>query len=201
VRKKTTRRTTEAPLRLEWVAAEELADNPRNWRRHPAGQVAALKELIGDPEIGWAGVLLFNERTGRLIDGHARKESVAPDTLVPVVIGSWSEAAERKILVTLDPLASMAQADADELRKLLDEVELDGEALAGVNETLRGLLVEEPGTGDGQIDSAAGQGQSAATEYRVVVDCANAAQQAELLKRFAAEGLTCRGLQSEAALR
>jgi hypothetical protein len=32
------------PLRLEWVEAESLDDNPRNWRRHPEKQMAALRD-------------------------------------------------------------------------------------------------------------------------------------------------------------
>jgi hypothetical protein len=54
------------PLRLEWRTPAELAENPRNWRSHPQGQAAALDGLLD--EVGWAGALLYNERTGRLID-------------------------------------------------------------------------------------------------------------------------------------
>jgi len=84
------------PLRLEYVEAGSLADNPRNWRRHPEAQTAALRAVLEDPEIGWAGALLYNERTGRLIDGHDRKRMVDPKTPIPVLIGSWSKRAERK---------------------------------------------------------------------------------------------------------
>lgn len=116
-------------LRLEWIEAGTLTENPDNWRRHGPEQLAALKELIEDPEVGWAGACLFNERTGRMIDGHGRKKVVDPKTPVPVLIGSWSEEAERKILLTLDPLASMATADAGQLRSLLGAVSLDSDAL------------------------------------------------------------------------
>src|ERR1041384_136856 len=59
-------------LRLEWRSPAELADNPRNWRRHPHTQLAALGDVLA--EVGWAGACLFNEATGRLIDGHARRK-------------------------------------------------------------------------------------------------------------------------------
>src|SRR5262245_34156906 len=91
-------------LRLEWVVAVSLTANPKNWRRHPETKLAAIKGLIADPEVGWAGALLFNERTGRLIDGHARQKVVDPKAVVPVLIGSWSEEAEKRILLTLDPI-------------------------------------------------------------------------------------------------
>jgi hypothetical protein len=111
-------------LRLEWIEAGSLAENPENWRRHGNDQLAGLKQLIDDPEVGWAGAFLYNERTGRLIDGHGRKKVVDPKTPVPVLVGNWSEDAERKILLTLDPLASMATADSAQLDALLHEVSL-----------------------------------------------------------------------------
>ena len=59
-------------LRLEYRSPAELAENPLNWRRHPDTQLSALSDVI--TEVGWAGACLFNERTGRLIDGHARRK-------------------------------------------------------------------------------------------------------------------------------
>ena len=59
-------------LRLEWMYAEELDDNPRNWRLHPYAQEMSLRDA--KQEVGWAGALLYNERTKRLIDGHLRKK-------------------------------------------------------------------------------------------------------------------------------
>jgi hypothetical protein len=116
-----------APVRMEWVEAGSLTDNPHNWRRHPKGQTNALKDVLGD--VGWAGVLLYNETTGRLIDGHARKDAVPPKTAVPVMIGHWTEEQELKILATLDPLGAMAETDADALESLLAEVDLEGEGM------------------------------------------------------------------------
>ena len=130
------------PLRLEWIEAGTLAENPANWRRHPEGQVSALKGIIGDPEVGWAGACLYNERTKRLIDGHARRNAVDPKTPIPVLVGSWSEAAEKKILLTLDPLAGMAVADAEALKALMDEVTLDGDALKSMVDDLATTLQE-----------------------------------------------------------
>jgi len=96
-------------LRLEWRNREELEDNPKNWRQHPNQQLLALRDIIA--EVGWAGALLYNERTGRLIDGHARKKIARKGEKLPVLVGSWTEEEERKILLTLDPIGSMAAAD------------------------------------------------------------------------------------------
>jgi hypothetical protein len=116
----------QAPLRLEWIEAGSLAENPLNWRRHSQEQLHSLRELLDDPDIGWAGACLYNERTGRLIDGHARRSIVDPKTPVPVLVGSWSEDAEARILATLDPVAAMANGDVEAYRKLTEMVRADG---------------------------------------------------------------------------
>lgn len=116
----------EASLRLEWRDADSLDENPANWRRHPEAQLTGIKDAIA--EVGWAGALLYNERTGRLIDGHGRKK-IAAGQKVPVLIGSWGEAAEKKILATLDPISAMATADSAKLDALLREVDTGSEAL------------------------------------------------------------------------
>src|SRR5271157_5895691 len=112
-------------LRLEWRSPAELAENPHNWRRHPPQQIAALRDVLA--EVGWAGACLLNERTGRLIDGHARRKLglAQPTEKIPVLIGNWTEEQEAKILATLDPLGAMAEADSARLEELLREVHTD----------------------------------------------------------------------------
>ncbi len=117
---------TKPPLRLEWIEAGTLTENPGNWRRHSQEQLQSLRELLDDPAIGWAGACLYNERTGRLIDGHARREVVDPKTPVPILVGSWSEEAEAKILATLDPVGAMATGDAAAYQALIAQVQADG---------------------------------------------------------------------------
>lgn len=109
-------------LRLEWRTPQELAENPRNWRMHPAGQTKALQGIM--QEVGWAGALLYNEASGRLIDGHARRKLALEQgsERVPVLVGSWTEAQERIILASLDPIAGMAEQDDAALQSLIDEV-------------------------------------------------------------------------------
>ena len=106
-------------MRLEWRDPSELEDNPANWRTHPATQAGAFDALL--KQVGWAGALLLNEATGRLIDGHLRKRSGSEK--VPVLIGSWTEEQERLILASLDPLGAMAEANSQKLSALLSELE------------------------------------------------------------------------------
>lgn len=126
-------------LRLAYIPAGELAENPANWRRHPQTQIDALAAAL--ERVGWAGALLFNERTGRLIDGHARRRVADPATEVPVLIGDWTEDEERTILATLDPLAGMATTDHDALEGLLEAAALDG-PLEAVGDVLQRLVDE-----------------------------------------------------------
>lgn len=130
--------TAEPVLRLEYLDPAELTANPLNWRTHPESQKRALKDAIA--EVGWAGALLYNERTKRLIDGHARKDEFAGEK-VPVLIGSWTEAQERQILATLDPLAAMAGTDAEKLGALLKEFHTDSQAI----QAMLGDLADEAG--------------------------------------------------------
>lgn len=108
-----------ANLRLEYRTASELTANPQNHRKHTRLQTESLAQLID--EVGWAGALLYNERTGRLIDGHLRQE-VAGDTLVPVLIGDWDEPEEQKILLYLDKIGSLAYSDRAKLSQLVSDI-------------------------------------------------------------------------------
>ncbi len=141
---------TKLPLRLEYREASELADNPANWRKHPAKQINALRDVLA--EVGWAGVVLYNERTNHLIDGHARKGISAGK--IPVLIGSWTEEQEKKILATLDPIGALATADTDKLESLLRQVNSDSEHVRAIllglasQNGIQGLL---PNTTEDQV--------------------------------------------------
>lgn len=123
---------TDRPLRLEYLPAEQLNDNPANWRLHPPEQMRAIDAVMD--EVGWAGALLYNEATGNLLDGHGRKQrALKKGGLVPVLIGSWTPAQEKKILATYDSVGDMAETDHDALTKLLGDVgELDDALKAAV---------------------------------------------------------------------
>jgi DNA modification methylase len=108
---------------LRRVRARDLLPNPKNWRLHPKSQANALRALL--KEIGYADALLVRElEDGRLmlINGHLRAE-VTPDTEVPVLVLDVSEEEADKLLLTFDPLAAMAEADAERIKTLLQTVQ------------------------------------------------------------------------------
>src|SRR5215471_6104964 len=119
---------------LRRVKARELLRNPKNWRTHPAAQAHALRALLS--EVGYADALIARElHDGRLqlIDGHLRAETT-PNTEVPVLVLDVTEEEADKLLLTLDPLAAMAEADTGRIKALLQTVRTDDEA---VQELLR----------------------------------------------------------------
>ncbi len=122
------------------MRAKELVANPKNWRRHPRAQAEALRGLL--QEIGYADALLVRElEDGRLmiINGHLRAE-VTPDTEVPVLVLDVTEEEGDKLLLTFDPLAAMAEADAERIETLLRTVRTDSPA---VEELIRRTVGDE----------------------------------------------------------
>lgn len=119
------------------VKASELRGDPRNFRRHPAGQKKALKAVLDD--VGFAGAILARrDEAGALVivDGHLRVETATADEELPVLVLDVDEKEAAKLLATFDPLGSMASADADafaslrasladiggEMKELLDQI-------------------------------------------------------------------------------
>jgi len=145
---------------LRRVPASELRANPKNWRRHPPSQEAALRGVLED--IGFADAVIARETDDglELIDGHLRQE-VMGDQVVPVLIVDVTEEEADKMLLTYDPLAMMAHADQDQLLHLLRDTQFESKA---VNDMLEAVAngerlpmpdltepVEDPGP---QIDRA-----------------------------------------------
>jgi DNA modification methylase len=134
---------------LRLVKASELLPNPGNWRRHSKEQQAALKGLLS--EIGYADALLAREMPDgklMLIDGHLRAETTRR-AMVPVLVLDVTEAEADKILLTLDPLAAMAEADGDRVQALLESVRTDSVAVRALLERVAGQeawqAVNQPG--------------------------------------------------------
>ena len=114
---------------------KELRANPKNWRRHPPSQEAALRGVLED--IGFADAVIARETDDglELIDGHLRQE-VMGDQVIPVLIVDVTEEEADKMLLTYDPLAMMAHADQDQLLHLLRDTQFESQA---VNDMLEAL--------------------------------------------------------------
>lgn len=145
---------------LRRVKASDLLANPRNWRKHPAGQASALSAVLH--EVGYADALLARETPQglELIDGHLRQK-LTPDQEVPVLVLDVTEDEANKILLTLDPLATLAESDKQNLDLLLRDVTTGDAALQEMLSDLakdNGLTygTQEPATApEPEIDRAA----------------------------------------------
>jgi DNA modification methylase len=121
---------------LRRVRAGDLKPHPKNWRFHPEAQRNALRGLLA--EIGYADTLLTRELPDgslQLIDGHLRAETT-PDSLVPVLVTDLSEEEAEKVLLTLDPLSALAEANKDILQNLLATLKFESN---DVNAMLEGM--------------------------------------------------------------
>ncbi len=120
---------------LRRVKASDLIPNPKNWRTHPGDQQDALRGVLA--EIGYADALIARETPDglTLLDGHLRADTT-PDQKVPVLIVDLTDAEADKLLVTLDPLGAMAEADKDKLGKLLHDLETDSDGLQAMLDAL-----------------------------------------------------------------
>ena len=104
------------------VPASELIPNPLNWRRHPGSQQNALRGVLDD--IGFADAVIARETAAGLevLDGHLRTDVMGDDP-VPVLVLDVTEEESKRLLATIDPLASMAEMDPTALMGLLDQIE------------------------------------------------------------------------------
>jgi hypothetical protein len=175
---------------LRRIRAAELRPNPRNWRSHPPKQQDALRAVLA--EVGYADALLARELpdgTLMLVDGHLRAETT-PEAVVPVLVLDVDEAEADKILLTHDPLASMATVSHEHLNELLDEVRTESAALRGLFENL--ALESPPPDVDRPVPPA--RDVRIPESYQVVVECRDEDDQRTVFDRMRADGYRCRVL-------
>jgi len=168
------------------VKAGDLLPHPKNWRTHPESQRQALRGVLS--EVGYVGTLLARETPDgmQLIDGHLRAETL-PDEEVDVCVVDLTDAETDLILALHDPLADMAEADADQLARLLDEIETSN---ADLSEMLSDLAQE-----NGLLPAAPKErAVSLEPEYSVLVKCGDEADQRVLLEELDNHGLETRAL-------
>lgn len=125
---------------LHQVRARDLVSNPKNWRIHGKAQTAAMQALLRD--IGYADALLARQLPdGRymLIDGHLRA-GLTPNQEVPILVLDVTEAEADKILLTLHPLAAMAETDSEKIKSLIETV---GKTSAAIEELIKETAGDE----------------------------------------------------------
>jgi hypothetical protein len=167
--------------------AGELVPHEWNFRTHPEFQRRALQTLYRD--IGFARSLLAYELPAgrlKLLDGHLRRD-LDPEMEVEIEVLDATEEEARTLLLSLDPLAALADTQ-EQLRDRLveltptDSAELQAAWVAAARE----VLEHKPPRPLGEVPE----------QFLVLITCRDERQQVELLQRFAAEGLQCKALLS-----
>lgn len=121
---------------LEHLPPASLNAHPSNFRIHPIGQKEALSGSLGS--IGWVQTVVMNRVTGRIIDGHLRVALALArgETTVPVTVVELTEAEEAQALLSLDPIAAMAETDREKMSTLMQMVDAQDEAVLQYLEAL-----------------------------------------------------------------
>ncbi len=148
-----------------------------------SGELAALEghrlahELLREPPDGRL----------KLIDGHLRRD-LTPDMEVEVEILDVTEEEARTLLLSIDPLAALAEQQ-EQLRTRLLELppppspELEAAWHASTEEYRRIVDAGKPWKEEALVE-----------QWYVLVTCKDERQQVELLARLQAEGLKCKAV-------
>jgi hypothetical protein len=168
------------------VRAGDLVPHEWNFRFHPNLQKAALQAIY--QEVGFARSLLAYELPDgrlKLIDGHLRRD-LDPDMEVDVEILDVTEEEACKLLLTIDPLAALAETQEQLHQRLLEQTPTDNNALAAAWEAAAAEVLEREPEPLGAIPE----------QFLILVTCRDEKQQVELLGRFGAEGLECKAMMT-----
>ena len=171
------------------VRAGDLVPHELNFRSHPGLQRAALEGLY--QEIGFARSLLAYELPDgrlKLIDGHLRRD-LKPDLEVEVEVLDVSEEEARALLLSIDPLAALAETQEQIHQRLL-------ELAPAVSEDLQAVWQAEAEAALKQAENSAAAFAPVPPQYLIVITCRDENHQVELLGRFHSERLECKALLS-----
>lgn len=175
------------------VCASDLLVHPLNPRIHPDAQKSALTAILN--EIGFARSLLAYETPEgklQLIDGHLRKE-LFHDQEVMVEILDVNEQEANALLLSLDPLASLAQFDSPTLEALRKVASTQSEALQTLWDSIDSSTRK---TKEELKEAMQKKAPILKEQFLVLVECESEAQQLKLLDSLKKQQFQCKALLS-----
>jgi len=148
-------------------------------------------------EFGYVEPLVVNKRTGRLISGHQRFKVLTLREVeeVDVVIVDLDEAKEKALNITMNN--QMIQGDwTNNLGDLLNELqENDSINIFDLSFDMLALEMKIPLLSDEKLsEEKSDDGVDKDFDYRLIIECDDEKQQADLIDRFVKEGLKCQAL-------
>ncbi len=172
------------------VRAGDLVPHELNFRTHPdVQQKPPLQALYH--EVGFARSLLAYELPDgrlKLMDGHLRRD-LDPDMEVDVEVLDVTDDEARALLLSIDPLAALAETQ-EQLRERLQTLAppVPPELEAAWQAAAEGCLVLPHPKELPEVDLR--------EQWNVLVECRDEKQQVELLGRFQGEGLRCKAVMA-----
>jgi hypothetical protein len=139
-------------------------------------------------EVGFARSLLAYELPDgrlKLLDGHLCRD-LDPDMLVDVEVLDVNEDEARALLLSIDPLAALAETQEQLHQRLLELTPTASSELQAAWEAAARASLEAAAPPDRPPVAAIPE------QYLLLVTCRDEKHQVELLTRFQAEGFDCR---------
>jgi hypothetical protein len=122
----------------------------------------------------------------KLIDGHLRRD-LDPDMEVDVEVLDVTDDEARTLLLSIDPLAELAEQQEQLRERLLELAPPAPRELEEAWQAAAEACLEPP-------KGKRWGGEALEEQWYVLVECRDEKQQVELLTRFKAEGLTCKAV-------
>jgi|GEM_PF-272910 len=128
--------------------ASQFQHHPNNPKNHPEFQQRVVEGSLNS--LGWIDTPIENRTTGNLVDGHERVWNALKhdDSPVPYFQVDLTKDEEAQALLSIDPIAAMAETDQEQVDTLLKQVAVDDPDLM--------IFMESLGTGNGGGDMARG---------------------------------------------
>lgn len=115
--------------KLEIIDVKDIKVNSKNWRKHDRAQRRMFQESLA--EVGYITPIIWNKRTGNLIDGELRyteTKAMGAETIEALVVDVSLEE-EHKILALLDQVSNGAAMDTEAYSKLVSDIAFKQEQL------------------------------------------------------------------------
>ena len=170
------------------IRARDLVPHEWNFRAHPDAQKAALEAIY--EEVGFARSLLAYELPDgrlKLIDGHLRRD-LDPDMEVDVEVLDVNDEEARKLILSIDPLAALAQTQRELHERLMKITPTKSPDLEAAWEAAPIAAVKNQSPPP-RIDGFPAQ-------FLILITCRDEKHQVDLLSRLTGDGLQCKALLS-----
>lgn len=171
-----------------WVDRRSLVP----WGKNPRKNDAAVKKVVESiRRFGFASPIIARRENNEVIAGHTRLKAAEVLGLdrVPVRYLDLDPAEAHLLALADNKLNEVAEWIPADVASILSEYSLEDAELAGFDSSAIDALANELGAEDAPSELGG-------LLYKVVVECDDEQQQAEILQRLEAEGFKCQPLIS-----